>query len=100
MFKTVQLLQNEFKKRHDYRKPFHFLSLKDFTAFEIELMVRRSLELKQIVHSERASGLPSPLIDQCVKGRSLAMIFTKRSTRTRVSSETGLILLTVRFSSS
>jgi len=59
-----------------------FLTLLDFSPSELEALVRRAIELKRNRHAHR------PLV-----GRTLAMIFEKSSTRTRVSFETGMAQL-------
>jgi len=60
----------------------HFLTLLDLSAAELEYLVRRAVELKamRVRHNRHM-----PLI-----GRTLAMIFEKASTRTRVSFEAGM----------
>src|SRR5687767_6047901 len=58
----------------------HFLKLSDFTASELRSLVERAQQLKR----RRAAGL-RPLA-----GRTLAMIFAKSSTRTRVSFEVAM----------
>jgi len=60
----------------------NFISLKDFTPEQILWLIRRSLEIKQDM--KNSNQLP-----QYLKGKTLGMFFTKRSTRTRVSSESG-----------
>ena len=66
------LLENQLMTRH-------FLSLMDLTADELHKLVYRAIELKR----EFKAGAP------CVamKGKTLALIFDKSSTRTRVSFE-------------
>ncbi|KAL2916084.1 ornithine carbamoyltransferase [Polyrhizophydium stewartii] len=68
----------------------HLVTLRDYATSDITALVRRSLELKRIVLSgvprreaAAAHALPS------FEGRTLGMVFSKRSTRTRVSSESG-----------
>jgi ornithine carbamoyltransferase len=61
----------------------HFLSLKDWSREEIELLFEMSAAIKASPESY-ASALA---------GRSLAMIFQKPSTRTRVSFEVGMFQL-------
>ncbi|KAJ3127492.1 ornithine carbamoyltransferase [Nowakowskiella sp. JEL0407] len=65
----------------------HFLTLRDFSPAQILYLVRRSLELEQLLKN------PSTSVDiperKMLSGKTLAMIFAKRSTRTRVSSESG-----------
>lgn len=61
----------------------HFLTLKDLTPAELKLLIQRAGELKKLQqHGE---------IYQPLKGKVLAMIFEKSSTRTRVSFESAMI---------
>jgi ornithine carbamoyltransferase len=61
----------------------HFLTLKDLTPAELKLLIQRAGELKKLhKHGE---------IYQPLKGKVLAMIFEKSSTRTRVSFESAMI---------
>ena len=62
-----------------------FISLSDFTAEEIHHMIDVALGLK----NEKKTGVAHPLLP----GKTLAMIFTKSSTRTRVSFEVGIYQL-------
>ncbi len=63
----------------------HFLTLLDFTPQELSRLLARAIELKQL---HRAGRDPTPL-----KGKTLAMLFEKASTRTRVSFEAGMAQL-------
>jgi ornithine carbamoyltransferase len=66
-------------------KPRHFLTLMDLRPVELEGLIRRASELKTL----RQRGEPHrPLV-----GRTMAMIFEKSSTRTRVSFESGMAQL-------
>ena len=65
--------------------PKHFLSLLDLTADEIKALITRAIELKSL---QKKNTLHQPL-----KGKMLAMLFDKSSTRTRVSFETGMTQL-------
>ncbi len=62
-----------------------FLSIHDFTTDEIEAMLKLGLKLKD----ETKKGIAHPVL----KGKTLGMIFTKSSTRTRVSFEVGMTQL-------
>lgn len=62
-----------------------FISLKNFTTKEIMYLLDLADELK----AKLKKGEPHPLL----AGKSLGMIFTKRSTRTRVSFEVGIYQL-------
>lgn len=63
----------------------HFLNLTDFSAEELQHLIRRACELKQ-EHKDKNMQMTH-------KGRVLAMIFEKSSTRTRVSFETAMAQL-------
>ncbi|AGA68113.1 ornithine carbamoyltransferase [Desulfitobacterium dichloroeliminans LMG P-21439] len=62
-----------------------FICLQDFTPEEILHMLKVAKALKE----ERKAGIPHPVL----QGKTLAMIFTKSSTRTRVAFEAGMIQL-------
>jgi ornithine carbamoyltransferase len=63
----------------------HFLSLLDLSAAELRGLIARAIELKRMLRSGQAHrSLPN---------RTLAMIFEKSSTRTRVSFEVGMAQL-------
>ncbi len=61
----------------------HFLSLKDWSREEIELLFEEAAAIKASPESYATA----------LSGKSLAMIFQKPSTRTRVSFETGMFQL-------
>ncbi|NLG24395.1 MAG: ornithine carbamoyltransferase [Clostridiales bacterium] len=63
----------------------HFLKLLDWSAPEIAAL----LDLADRLKRERALGVPHPILG----GKTLGMIFTKASTRTRVSFEVGMYQL-------
>ena len=60
----------------------HFLTLMDLSQDELRQLLQRGIELKRLQH---AGDIYEPL-----KNKTLAMIFDKSSTRTRVSFETGM----------
>ncbi|MDA8228832.1 MAG: ornithine carbamoyltransferase [Desulfitobacterium hafniense] len=62
-----------------------FICLHDFSKEEIANMIEVAHQLKL----ETKKGIPHPLL----KGKTLAMIFTKSSTRTRVAFEVGIYQL-------
>ena len=65
--------------------PRHFLTLMDLSADELRALIHRAIALK----AQRKAG-----DDQhSLAGKILAMIFTKASTRTRVSFEAGMTQL-------
>ncbi len=59
--------------------PRHFLTGAELSAAELDALLDRALELKR-----------APLCSQALAGRSVALIFEKPSTRTRVSFEVGI----------
>ncbi|MFX0126403.1 MAG: ornithine carbamoyltransferase, partial [Candidatus Hodarchaeota archaeon] len=61
------------------------LTLKDLSTEEIRFLLDKSLEFKE--------NRPQFVKDQPLKGKTLGMIFQKRSTRTRVSTETAMVEL-------
>lgn len=63
----------------------HFLALHDFSKQELDAMLALSTDLKQ----KQKSGVEHHLL----KGKTLAMIFEKASTRTRISFEAGIYQL-------
>ena len=63
----------------------HFLTLKDFTKEEILEIIDIGLEIKK--------DLRAGVYKEQLKNQTLAMIFEKSSTRTRVSFETGMFQL-------
>ena len=63
----------------------HFLTLKDFTKEEILEIINIGLEIK--------NDLKAGVYKEPLKKQTLAMIFEKSSTRTRVSFETGMYQL-------
>lgn len=60
----------------------HFLDIADFSSSEIAGMLDTALALK----TRHKAGDPTPVLP----GRALAMVFMKKSTRTRVSFEVGI----------
>lgn len=63
------------------KQPRHFISLLDMTSDEFRDLIIRAIFLKNNIDLDY----------QPLKGRVLAMIFEKSSTRTRISFETGMI---------
>lgn len=63
-------------------KPRHFLTLMDFSQDELQQLLIRAIELKEMWKSGE--------IYEPLKNMTLAMIFEKSSTRTRVSFEAGM----------
>lgn len=63
----------------------NFLSLQDFTKDELMYLITFAIQLKK----EQKLGIPHRILE----GKTLAMIFEKSSTRTRVSFEAGMYQL-------
>lgn len=63
----------------------HFLTLKDLTKEELQTVLERGIELKKM---QQSGEIHEPL-----KNQTLAMVFEKSSTRTRISFETGMTQL-------
>ncbi len=63
----------------------HFLTLQDLTPAELNTIMHRGIELKSM---QKSGEIFDPL-----KNQTLAMIFEKSSTRTRISFETGMTQL-------
>ncbi len=62
-----------------------FISLHDITKEELQNLLKLAIKLK----AEQKQGIPHPIL----KGKTLGMIFTKSSTRTRISFEVGMTQL-------
>jgi ornithine carbamoyltransferase len=67
---------------NDTKQPRHFLSLLDFTPEELRKLLTRATELKQMLRSGEEHAT--------LKNKTLAMVFEKSSTRTRISFEAGI----------
>ncbi|OAD77227.1 hypothetical protein PHYBLDRAFT_131941 [Phycomyces blakesleeanus NRRL 1555(-)] len=70
------------------KKPQHFLSTADFTAEQLYELVRRAINFKVEAKYETSKTPERPLT-----GKTLALIFSKRSTRTRVATESSMAYL-------
>lgn len=77
-FRMFKLEKEEFKGRD-------FICMQDFTPEQISCLLDVAAHLK----AERKAGISHPILE----GKSLAMIFTKSSTRTRVAFEAGIYQL-------
>ena len=64
----------------------HFLTLRDFSSDELKTLIQRAIAMKTAWKSGDRDYQP-------LKNQTLAMIFEKSSTRTRVSFETGMTQL-------
>ncbi|KAL2265619.1 hypothetical protein VTJ83DRAFT_6719 [Remersonia thermophila] len=75
-------------------KPRHLLSISDLSAAEFAKLVRNASAHKTAVKAAFAAGEqpPKPLHGS-LTGRTVAMMFSKRSTRTRVSTEAAVQIM-------
>ncbi|PHH83118.1 hypothetical protein CDD82_3528 [Ophiocordyceps australis] len=70
-------------------RPRHLLSIGDLTAPELSAIVRNTTSLKL---ASADNNLP-PALKTSLVGKTVAMMFSKRSTRTRVSTEAAVFML-------
>lgn len=61
----------------------HLLSISDLSSKELKCLVRDALEYKKAVKN----GTLGAEANSALKGHTVAMVFNKRSTRTRISTE-------------
>jgi len=66
--------------------PRHFLSIADLSSAELLSLVHTATAAKQAIRAGRDAGS----FTNTLSGKTVAMIFSKRSTRTRVSTESAL----------
>src|SRR5690606_33514233 len=69
--------------------PRHLLSIGDLTPNEFTTLVRNAAARKQVVKG----GQPPMWLTTGLSNKTVAMMFSKRSTRTRVSTEAAVTLL-------
>ncbi|KAH0565840.1 hypothetical protein GP486_000763 [Trichoglossum hirsutum] len=69
--------------------PRHFLSIADVTPSELTTLVRNAQSYK---NSIKSGSIPRHLLGS-LTGKTIAMIFNKRSTRTRVSTEGAVVTM-------
>lgn len=75
-------------------RPPHLLTLADLSIKQIQSLVSTAINHKNLVkRSNQSAPTHSYKIDRSLDGKSIALIFGKRSTRTRVASETATVLL-------
>lgn len=72
--------------------PRHFISIADLTAQELKLLVERSIVFKKAI---RAGNYNYAELNPkaSLKGQQIPLLFSKRSTRTRISSEGAITYL-------
>lgn len=69
--------------------PRHFLSIADLSAAELSTLVSRASQIKNVIKS---GNIPTSL-QGSLTGKTIALLFSKRSTRTRVSTEAAVVHL-------
>lgn len=69
--------------------PRHFLSIADLSATELSTLVNQAGKVKNAIKS---GNIPASL-QGSMTGKTVAMLFSKRSTRTRVSTEAAVVHL-------
>lgn len=69
--------------------PRHFLSIADLSTTELSTLVRQASKAKNVV---KFGNISAPL-QGFLTGKTVAMLFSKRSTRTRVSTEAAVVYL-------
>jgi ornithine carbamoyltransferase len=71
------------------QKPNHFITTADYTAEQLLDLVHRAIQFKV----ESKYSHPKARTERPLAGKTLALIFSKRSTRTRVATETAVSYL-------
>ena len=71
--------------------PRHLLSISDLLPPELTALVRNASAHK--THTKYSSRQPPPHLRNTLLGQNIALMFSKRSTRTRVSTESAVTLL-------
>ena len=72
--------------------PRHFLSIKDLTPTEFKTLIDNATAHKKALQSPSHDHSAWPL-QNSLRGKTLPLIFSKRSTRTRISSEGAVVAL-------
>ncbi|ROW16927.1 hypothetical protein VPNG_01304 [Cytospora leucostoma] len=93
MFRTARIAATRCSGVRAYSsgsvKPRHLLAINDLTPAEFTKLVRNAAVSKaEVAKADKLAGLGSSLT-----GKTVAMMFSKRSTRTRVSTEGAVALL-------
>lgn len=70
--------------KHGDAKPRHLLSIDDVTPAELNALVNSAIKHKKIIAS---GGSAQAAVNGGLRGQTVPLIFSKRSTRTRVSTE-------------
>lgn len=78
-----------FSQTRSYTAPRHLLSINDLSPAEFKNLVLKASTAKNAVKSGKELGQ----LSRALTGKTIAMMFSKRSTRTRVSTEAAVALL-------
>lgn len=73
--------------------PRHFLSIKDVTPTELATLIDNASTHKETIESFPTLDRSSWPLARCLNGQTIAMTFSKRSTRTRISTEGAVVAL-------
>jgi ornithine carbamoyltransferase len=82
--------------RHSFStnvKPRHLMSIGDLSSTEFTKLVINAASHKAVAKTAIEAGQPITLLNRPLSGQSVAMMFSKRSTRTRVSTEAAVTML-------
>lgn len=71
----------EVSQSYAYLMVRHFLSIADLTSKELNKLIQRGLQAKKLITSGNFENR------QSLKGQTIPLLFSKRSTRTRISTE-------------
>ncbi|KAK5956111.1 ornithine carbamoyltransferase [Knufia fluminis] len=74
--------------------PRHFLSIKDLTPTELKTLINNATTHKKALQSQTAaSAHQSWPLSTSLSGRTIPLLFSKRSTRTRISTEGAIVAM-------
>lgn len=68
------------------KKPNHFITTADYTSEQLLDLVHSAIQFKV----EAKYSYPKPRTEHPLTGKTMALMFSKRSTRTRVATETAV----------
>lgn len=91
-FSTVRSsrgFQTDSTRPASFSPPRHFLSIADLSATELSTLVHQASKAKNVIKFGDISTSPQGFLT----GKTVAMLFSKRSTRTRVSTEAAVVHL-------
>jgi ornithine carbamoyltransferase len=94
-FRAVQTVTNCVQRRclSTSGNPRHLMSIGDLSPAEFTKLVFNASSHKASIRAALQAGHSTKLLDGALTGQTVAMMFSKRSTRTRVSTEAAVSLL-------